>query len=159
MEDNLEVIDFLQLNVKKVNKLLEYHYKFKSEFIKKLDNIDNSIDRDSIRTELNEVEKLTAFSGSSPNQSTGRFTYQGDQLIKYNIIVGEISLFYEIGISDYKLHSYYWFADAKHQPHEIQLTEKGIDYSTYDYKETSEKIAERITQQLREIIYVLANLT
>jgi hypothetical protein len=152
MGDNLDVINFLQQNVEKVNKLLEYHNKFNIEFIRKLDNIDKYINRDELKAELEKTNKPTALIGSASNKTTGRFTWQGSQLIKYNIKVGDISLFFQIGFSDYKLHSHYWFADIKYQPLEIKLKEKGIDYTEYEYKDTDEQIAEIITKQMKEII-------
>jgi hypothetical protein len=152
MGDNLEVINFLQQNVDKVNKLLEYHNKFKNEFGRKLDNIDKNISRDELKAEFERTNKPADLIGSASNKTTGRFTWQGYQLIKYNVKVGDISLFYQIGFSDYKLHSRYWFADTKYQPLEIKLKEKGIDYTEYEYKDTDEQIAEIITKQMKEII-------
>ena len=109
MGSNLEVINFLQKNVTKVNKLLEYHNKFNSEFINRLDNIDNYIKREEIKSYLNRLNKSTDLVGSSSNGIKGRFTWQGSPLIKYKVKVGDISLFYQIGFSDYRLFSHYWF--------------------------------------------------
>ena len=155
MGDNIEVINFLQKNVDKVNKLLEYHNKFNNEFVIKLDNIDKNINREELKAEMNKLNKPTDLIGAASNKETGRFTWQGDPLIKYNIRVGDISLFFQIGFSDYKLHSNYWFADKKFQPIEIKLKEKGIDYTEYEYKDTDEQIADMITQQMKGIIVTL----
>jgi hypothetical protein len=152
MEDNLEVISFLQKNVDKVNKLLEYHNKFNSEFVRKLDNIDKYINREEIKNDLKKINKTTDFIGSASNKTTGRFTWQGYSLIKYNLIIGDISLFFQVGFSDYKLCSHYWFADTKHQPYEINLQKNGIDYTEYEYNESDEVIAYKITNQIKVII-------
>lgn len=152
MGDNLEVINFLQQNVDKVNKLLEYHNKFNIEFVRKLDNIDKNIGRDELKAELKKTNKPTALIGSASNKITGRFTWQGHHLIKYNVKVGDVSLFYQIGFSDYKLHSHYWFGDTRYQQLEIKLKEKRIDYTEYEYEDTDEQIAEIITKQMKEII-------
>lgn len=159
MEANLEVINFLQKNVDKVNKLLEYHNKFNSEFVRKLDNIDNNINRDEIKSHLKKLNKSTDLIGSSSNGKGGRFTWQGSSLIKYNIKVGDISLFYQIGFSDYRLYSHYWFADSKYQPIENNLKELGIDHISYEYNVTDEEIADKITQEIRKIISELDKQT
>ncbi|MEX1003481.1 MAG: PD-(D/E)XK nuclease family protein [Crocinitomicaceae bacterium] len=159
MGDNLEVISFLQKNVVKVNKLIEYHNKFNFEFVGKLDNIDKNINRDEIKLELEKLNKSTGLIGSASNKTTGRFTWQGSQLIKYNIKIGDISLFYQVGFSDYIVHSHYWFADTKYQPIELKLKEKGVDYTNYEYNETDEEIAEKVTQQIKVIINELDKQT
>lgn len=155
MRENSEVINFLQKNVDKVNKLLEYHNKFKNEFVEKLDNIDENIKRDDLKAELKKLKKPTNLIGSASNKETGRFTFQGEQYIKYNIIVGEISLFFSMGFSDYKLYSAYWFADAKFQPIEIELKENSVDRTEYQYQQPNEEIADLVTKQMKKIINVL----
>lgn len=159
MSDNLEVINFLQKNVDKVNKLLEYHNKFNNEFVKKLDKIDHYIDRNAIKQELESTGMSTALIGAAANKITGRFTWQGLPLIKYNIRVGEVSLFFQLGIADYKIHSHYWFSDSKYQYLENKLYENDIDYTEYEYSHTSEQIAEIVTRQMKDIIGVLAQHT
>ncbi|MCG9879710.1 MAG: PD-(D/E)XK nuclease family protein [Bacteroidia bacterium] len=155
MNENLEVITFFQKNVDKVNKLLEYHHKFNTEFIIKLNNIDRLFNRIKIKEELAKQRLPASLWGYTTNRETGRFTYEGEQLIKYNIQIGEVSLFYQMGIKDYKLQTQYWFDNAKHQPYGNVLLQNGIEQLTFEYFESDQNIALEIERQLIQIFDIL----
>ncbi len=155
MDENLELITFLQNNVEKVNKVLEYHNKFSSEFVIKLNNIDKLFNRQKIREALAKQILSSSILGYKPNTETGRFTYEGSQLIKYNIILGDISFFYQIGIKDYKLQTQYWFDSALHQQYGNVLLQNGIEKLIFEYFESDQNIALEIERQLIQIIDIL----
>ncbi len=153
MVDNLEVINFFHKNVDKVNRLLEYHNKFNSDLVQKLNSIHSSVDRDKLKNVLSSLNKQTEFGGP------GRFTWQGSQLIKYNIVINDISLFYQVGIRDYKLVSQYWFSSDKYYYLLTKLENNGVKEVSYEYDQTPEEIASEITACLNTIITVLDNET
>ncbi len=153
MADNLEVINFFHNNIDKVNRLLEYHNKFNSDLVQKLNTIHSSVKQDEIKTILTSLNKQTQFGGP------GRFTWQGLQLIKYNIVVNDISLFFQVAISDYKLISHFWFASEKYQYLTSKLEIKGVKETTYEYDETPENIATEITRQISTIISIFDDET
>jgi hypothetical protein len=153
MADNLEVINFFHNNIDKVNRLLEYHNKFNSDLIQKLNSIHSNVNQDEIKTILTSINKQTQFGGP------GRFTWQGSQLIKYNIVVNDISLFYQVGISDYKLVSHFWFSSDKYHYLASKLENKGVKETTYEYDQTPEDIATEITRQIITIITVFDDET
>ena len=143
MKDNLEVIDFFLKNLDKINKLVKYHYGLNAELLKKLDNIDQLLNRDSIESELSKTGKKTFLIGSAPDKIRGRFTWEGHDLIKYNIIINDVSLlFYQVGISDYKLYSYYWLASDEEPKDEV----------VYEYNETAEEIAKKVEEGIKKSI-------
>lgn len=149
MVDNLEVINFFHNNIDKVNRLLEYHNKFNSDLIQKLNTIHSSVKQDEIKS----LSKEAQFGGP------GRFTWQGSQLIKYNIVVNNISLFFQVAISDYKLISHFWFSNDKYQYLTSKLEFKGVKETTYEYNETPESIAKEITRQISTIISIFVDET
>ncbi len=102
---------------------------------------------------MSSTNKQTQFGGP------GRFTYQGSQLIKYNIVVNDISLFYQVGISDYKLVSHFWFSSDKYHYLTNKLENKGVKETTYEYDQTPEDISTEITRQLNTIITVFDDET
>jgi hypothetical protein len=153
MADNLELINFFHNNIDKVNRLIEYHNKFNSELIQKLNSIHSNVNQEEIKTILSSINKQTQFGGP------GRFTWQGSQLIKYNIVVNDISLFFQVGISDYKLISYYWFASDKYHYLTGKLDNKGVKETTYEYDQTPEDIAAEITRQINTLISVFDDET
>ena len=148
MADNLEVINFFHKNIDKVNRLLEYHNKFNSDLIQKLDSIHSNINQDELKTVLTSINKQSQLGGP------GRFIWQGSQLIKYNIVVNDISLFFQVGISDYKLVSHYWFSSDKYHYLTNKLENRGIKETTFEYDQTPEVIAKEITRQMNIIITV-----
>ncbi len=153
MADNLEVINFFHNNIDKVNKLLEYHRKFTADLVKKLDAIHYFVNKEEILTVLSSTGKTTQFGGP------GRFIWQGEQLIKYNIVVNEISLFYQVRIADYKLVAHYWFSYAHHTYLSKDLEDKGIKETTFEYDETNENIALEITRQIEIVISIFDEKT
>jgi len=153
MADNLEVINFFHNNIDKVNRLLDYHNKFNSDLNQKLNAIHSNVNQEEIKTILTGINKQTQFGGP------GRFTWQGSQLIKYNVVVNDISLFFQVGISDYKLVSHYWFSSDKYQYLISKLENKGIKETTYEYDETPESIATEITRQINTIISIFDDET
>ncbi len=153
MADNLEVINFFHNNIDKVNRLLEYHNKFNSDLIQKLNSIHSNVKQDELKTILTSINKQTQLGGP------GRFTWQGSQLIKYNIVVNDISLFFQVGISDYKLVSLYWFSSDKYHYLTNKLENKGVKETTYEYDQTPEEIATEITRQLNIIITIFDDET
>jgi hypothetical protein len=153
MADNLEVINFFHNNIDKVNRLLEYHNKFNSDLVQKLNSIHSYVKQEEIRTILTSLNKQTQFGGP------GRFTWQGSQLIKYNVVVNDISLFFQVSISDYKLVSHYWFSNDKYQYLTSKLENKGVKETTYEYDETPENIATEITRQINIIISIFDDET
>lgn len=153
MADNLEVINFFHNNIDKVNRLLEYHNKFNSDLIQKLNSVHSNIKQDELKTILTSINKQTQLGGP------GRFNWQGFQLIKYNIVVNNISLFFQVGISDYKLVSHYWFSSDKYHYLTNKLENKGVKVTTYEYDQTPEQIATEITRQLNIIITVFNDET
>ena len=153
MADNLEVINFFHNNIDKVNRLLEYHNKFNSDLIQKLNSIHSNVKQDELKTILTSINKQTQLGGP------GRFTWQGSQLIKYNIVVNDISLFFQVGISDYKLVSLYWFSSDKYHYLTNKLENKGVKEMTYEYDQTPEEIATEITRQLNIIITIFDDET
>ena len=149
MADNLEVINFFHNNIDKVNRLLQYHNKFNSDLVQKLNAIHSNVKQEEIKTILTSLNKQSQFGGP------GRFTWQGIQLLKYNVVVNDISLFFQIGILDYKLVSDYWFSSEKYEYLTIKLENKGvIKLKTYEYDESPENIASEITRQISIIISV-----
>lgn len=157
MDDNLEVIDFLQKNVDQVNTLIEYHNKFIKEFVKKLDNIDKKLKLEELILLLNMSNKVSTLTGASTNKVSGRFRWNGSSLIKYNIKIGEISLFYQIGFTDYKLHSHYWFENNNYQNLLPILIEKGINRLEFGFNDSDDSIAQCVLDQMKQIIIVLHN--
>lgn len=155
MDNNLEVINFFHTNIDKVNKLIEYHEKLNADLINKLNNIDRYLDRGSIKDTLSKTGKVTNFIGAASDKTTGRFTFQGSQLIKYNVIINDISLFYQVAIQDYKIVSWYWFDKQKHQPLDKKLEDNGILPAKFEYDESDENIAKKIEEQIKRIIQVL----
>lgn len=153
MVDNLEVINFFHNNIDKVNRLLEYHNKFNLDLIQKLNSIHSYVNQENIRTILSSINKQTQFGGP------GRFTWQGFQLIKYNIVVNDISLLYQVGILDYKLVSHYWFSSDKYHYLISKLENKGVKKATYEYDLTPEEIATEITRQIITLITVFDDET
>lgn len=153
MIDNLEVINFFHNNIEKVNRLLGFHKKINSDLVQKLNAINSAVNQDEIKTIIAKLNKQTQFGGP------GRFTWQGAQLIKYNVVVNDISMFFQVAISDYKLVSYYWFSNEKYHYITNKLEEKGIKKMTYEYDETSESIALEISRQIIIIISVFDNET
>lgn len=153
MADNLEVINFFHNNIDKVNRLLEYHNKFKSDLVQKLNIIHSFVKQEEIRTILSSLNKEKVFGGP------GRFTWQGSQLIKYSISVNDITLFYQVAISDYKITSHYWFSNEKFQFLTNKLESIGVIESTFEYDETAENIALNITRQIISIISVFDEAT
>ena len=144
MIDNLEVINFFHNNIDKVNRLLEYHNKFNSDLVLKLDIIHSHVKQNKIYTQLT---------------GPGRFTWRGFQLIKYNVVVNDISLFFQVGISNYKLVSHYWFSSDKYHYLTSKLEKEGIKEATYEYEETPENIATKITKQISTAISIFNNET
>jgi hypothetical protein len=59
MADNLEVINFFHNNIDKVNRLLEYHNKFNSDLIQKLNSIHSNVKQDELKTILTSINKQT----------------------------------------------------------------------------------------------------
>lgn len=153
MADNLEVINFFHNNIEKVNRLLEYHNKFNSDLVRKLDFIHNAVRHNEIKNKLSSLDKNTQFGGP------GRFTWQGFPLIKYNIIINDISIFYQIRIQDYKLVSHFWFQSEKYEFLTIKLDERGVKEATYEYDETVDNIAMNIQGQIDNIILLLNDET
>jgi hypothetical protein len=153
MADNLEVINFFHNNIEKVNKLLEYHNKLNKDLEQKLNGIHAAIKQEEINIILKGLRKQTQFGGP------GRFTWSGYPLIKYNIVINDISLLFQVGITDYKLVSHFWFSEEKYAYLETKLVEKGVRRRTYEYDETSENIALLITQQIKTIISILDDET
>jgi len=149
MADNLEVINFFHNNIDKVNRLMEYHNKFISDLVRKMDVIYRTVNQEAIRTRLTSLGKEAQFGGP------GRFTWQGSQYMKFNVIVNDISLFYHVEISDYKLVSSYWFSDEKYQFLADKLEERGIVRTTYEYDDTEDSIALKIQEQLDSIVSVI----
>jgi hypothetical protein len=92
MTDKLEVIDFLNNYFDKVKKLLGYHNQFRNELVIKLNSIDRLLNRDSIRDEISKLNKPVSLKGAGSKKLLGRFTWGGSQLIKYNLIIADISL-------------------------------------------------------------------
>ena len=157
MSDNLEVINFLKNNKEKISKLLDYHNKFNADLIRKLDNIDRCFNRENIKELLSSIGKPYNFHGTAANRISGRFTYQGAQLIKYNLIINDIYLLYQVAIQDYELVSWYWFDNNKYQYLERKLEEKGIKSAKYNFDESNEDIAMKIEEQIKQIIRVLGD--
>ena len=153
MADNLEVINFFHNNIDKVNRLLEYHNKFNSDLIQKLNSIHSNVKQEELKTILTSINKQTQLGGP------GRFTWQGSQLIKYNIVVNDISMFFQVGISDYKLVSHFWFSNEKYHYLTNKLENKGVKETTYEYDQTPEDIASEITRQINIIITVFDDET
>lgn len=153
MSDNLEVINFFHNNIDKVNRLLEYHNKFTSDLVRKLDNIHRSVKKAEIKHLLDSLTQTTQFGGP------GRFMYLGSQLIKYNIIVNDISFFYQVRIEDYKLVSHFWFVNDKYQYLLQKFELKGIVETTYEFDESEESIANKIEEQLSIIISIFNDAT
>jgi hypothetical protein len=153
MADNLEVINFFHNNIDKVNRLLEYHNKFNSDLIQKLNSIHSNVKQEELKTILTIINKQTQLGGP------GRFAWQGSQLIKYNIVVNDISLFFQVGISDYKLVSHYWFSSDKYHYLTNKLEKKGVKETTYEYDQTPEDISSEITRQINIIITVFDDET
>lgn len=151
MADNLEVINFFHNNIDTVNRLLEYHNKFNSDLIQKLNSIHSNVNQDELKTILTNINKQSQLSGP------GRFTWQGSQLIKYNIVVNDISLFFQVGISDYKLVSHYWFSSDKYHYLINKLENEGVKETTFEYDQTPEDIAKEITRQMKIIITVIGD--
>jgi hypothetical protein len=157
MTDNQEIAIFLQRNIEQVKKLLSYHNEFEKELISKLDNIDKLINHDLIGKELENISQESHFYGKSPNEKSGRFKYEGSELSKFTIKVGDTELKYQIGSSDYKLWSRNWVHGKNNRHFEQLLRDKGIDYAEYQYTESDEQIAEKITNQIIEIIKEISN--
>lgn len=153
MEGNLEVINFFHNNVEKVNRLLDYHNKFNSDLIQKLDLIDKNVNKKEINLNLENTKKKFRFDGP------GRFTWQGAQLIKYNIVINNLSLFFQVLIVDYKICSHFWFSNEKYSYLKSRLEEKGVGETTYEYDNPPENIALEITKQINIIVSVFNNET
>ena len=111
------------------------------------------VNKEEILTVLSRIGKTTQFGGP------GRFTWQGSQLIKYTIVVNEISLFYQVRIADYKLVSHYWFSYSNHLHLSKDLEDKGVKETTFEYDETNENIALEITWQIEIIISIFDEKT
>lgn len=153
MANNLEVINFFHSNIDKVNRLIEYHNKFNADLVQKLNTIHSSVKQDNIRALLTSLNKQTQFGGP------GRFTWQGSQLIKYNIVVDDISIFFQVAISNYKLLSHFWFSSDKYQYLEGKLEKMGVKDTTYEYDETPENVANEITRQMCAMISMFDEVT
>lgn len=151
MSENLEVVNFFHKNVDKISRLIEYHNKFESDLINKMNGIDKFIKKDNLETVLLAKHKNVQVKGP------GFFTWQGSKLVKYNIILQDISLFFQIGIRDYKLVSHFWFSDNENSFLKIRLLDEGIDETTYEYNETIEAISIKVIKQIKTIVATLEN--
>jgi hypothetical protein len=153
MEDNPDIVNFFHNNIEKISRLVQFHDKLNHDLVRKLDIIHNAVKRDEIRIKLDSLDKRTLFGGP------GRFTWQGSPLIKYEVVINDISLLYQIGISNYKIVSHYWFNSNKYKYITSSIKEQGVLEKIYEHTETEYDIAKEIQEQIYIIISVLDNET
>jgi hypothetical protein len=146
MGDNLDVINFFLNNSERVNKFIEYYNKFNASFIQKLNNVFSLIEFEEINNKYINEDKISIVN------APGRFTWEGNQLIKYKIIIHDIVIFYQIATTKSGLCSHFWLDN---QNIKNILIQNGIAESEYSYHEADDEIAIKIKKQIESIIIQL----
>lgn len=149
MGDNLEVFNFFLNNREKTNKFIEYYNKFNESFIQKLNNVYSLIEFKEINDKYINENKI--FVENSP----GRFTWEGNQYIKYKIIIHDIVIFYQIATTNSGLYSHFW---DNNQLVKNMLLQSGIIDTEYSFYEADEEIAIKIKKQIESIVILLKEI-
>lgn len=146
MGDNLDVFNFFLNNSEKADKFIEYYNKFKFSFTQKLNNVYSLIEFKEINDKYVNEDKI--FIENSP----GRFTWEGSQLIKYKIIIHDIIIYYQISTTNSGLYSHFW---SDNQNIKNTLTQNQIIETEYSFYEGDDKIAIKIKKQIESMIILL----
>lgn len=159
MGDNKEVTEFLYANAEKVEKLLKYYNEFQKDLDRKLDDIDKLINRDSIVSIPEGVKTKARISGCGPGKPNARFNYQGDELIKYTLMVNGFMLFYQIHYDQFNLISVQYFRGKNSDQENLigpKMAAIGIENHWFERGVSTEEVAERSMEEMKKLVVLLS---
>ena len=144
-----EIKELIKGNYDEIDNLVKHYYEYKNDFIVKLDNIHSSVNRETIKDTTENLK--WQFGG--PN----RITWEGEQLLKYEVKFENSSLFFqiEINFAERQYSSYIWINGFNKIVLENILEEKGVSKKTYSYDMPTEEIAGEVTENIIAIILSL----
>ncbi|WP_165903926.1 PD-(D/E)XK nuclease family protein [Hymenobacter gummosus] len=160
MTDNMDVVNFLRNNAEEVGRLMSYYNGLQKEMVLKLENIDRLlVERLFDNSTLG--QRLAALGGrlqgQAANKRSGRFTWQGDALVKHNLQLNGVSVFYQLGVNwKHKLYAHYWVDGRQNQHYEQIFSEHHIIAKEFDLEDQDETIAQTVEQQLAQMVELLA---
>ncbi|SDY94393.1 PD-(D/E)XK nuclease family protein [Hymenobacter psychrophilus] len=155
--ENPDVLQLLQDNAAVVEELVKHHEAYQAELMGKMDRVDRLLvnrlyTATGLTTQLKQAGGV--LQGAGARNESSRFIWQSNPLMKYSLTLGDVVVWYQVGIvKGYKLRAHYWVKG----PHSLerQLTSKVIQEQHFTLTESDEHMAAEMEQQLQRIVGTL----
>ncbi|WP_022826220.1 PD-(D/E)XK nuclease family protein [Hymenobacter norwichensis] len=152
--ENPDILRLLQQNAAVVEELVKHHTAYQAELVRKMDRVDSVLVRrlytsGGLAAQLKNARGVLR--GEGARNESSRFSWQGNPLMKFTLAVGDVAVWYQVGImKGYRLRAHYWVKGP--QPVEHQLASAGVQEQYFSLAESDEHMAEVVERQLQIII-------